>query len=69
MSLLERKPMAEEQKTPESQKNMWDLLDVLTSRIGKITPLVGGITGLVVGVYEFIPKNQTRAGPSPLVYL
>jgi len=51
--------MTEEQKTPESQKNTWDLLDVLTSRVGKITALIGAITGLVVGANQFIPKSCT----------
>ena len=55
--------MTEEKKTPESQKNTWDLLDVVTSRVGKITALIGAITGLVVGANQLIPKSDPVPKP------
>jgi hypothetical protein len=66
MSLLERKAMTEEKKLPESQKNPWDLLDVLTSRVGKITALVGAIGGLVVGANQLISKSDTKGSTNPV---
>ena len=45
--------MSDEEKTSEPKKNFSDLLGMLTGGIGKITLLVGAVTGLLIAAENF----------------
>lgn len=57
--------MSDEKKAPDSGKNTWDFLDVVTGKIGKITLLVGAVSALLTQVYPLIQGGSSLVKSEP----